>query len=181
MRCAVPDRFDLWDPADGFHRSPDRAGGYTVKARLTSGPRPAREDRWCFRRAAVIGHHRLAVCLTAWRPGGPLPAGRAHPCHPVRLLPPVHAGSRRARVPRLPRRKARALAASAAARLPASRSPGAAPTRSIRWILLRRILLAHGIQLAYPRVDGVNALLDLFKAALAAHGSLSTFHHARCA
>ena len=32
----MPDRFDLCDPADGFHRSPDRAGGYT-RARHASG------------------------------------------------------------------------------------------------------------------------------------------------
>src|SRR3954468_10612473 len=36
MRCAVPDRFDPHDPADGFHRSPDRASGYT-RASCASG------------------------------------------------------------------------------------------------------------------------------------------------
>jgi hypothetical protein len=32
----VPDRFDLYDPADGFRRSPDRASGYT-RASCASG------------------------------------------------------------------------------------------------------------------------------------------------
>lgn len=33
MRCAVPDQFDLLGPADGFHRSADRAGGYACRLR----------------------------------------------------------------------------------------------------------------------------------------------------
>jgi hypothetical protein len=41
----VPDRFDLCDPADGFHRSPDRAGGYTRASYASGGGGASRVPR----------------------------------------------------------------------------------------------------------------------------------------
>jgi hypothetical protein len=45
MRCAVADRFDLCDPADGFHRSPDRAGGYARAGSASGGGGASRVPR----------------------------------------------------------------------------------------------------------------------------------------
>jgi len=70
MRCAVPDQFDLRGPADGFHRSADRAGGYARAGSAGAASWASRAPRIA---GDVVADSTLTSCRAdatarAWKP-----------------------------------------------------------------------------------------------------------------